>query len=443
MLPSRSFSCVAAALLLLAVPSSPAADKSLGKLQNIRVKGLKTYTPEEVLSVAGLAVGQNVTEDDLQEATNQLGRTGAFSNLAYSYSTLGGAVKLTLELEETDKLLAARLDNFVWWTNADLRAKLRARVPLYRDQLPIAGTLADATADGLQALLSERQLPGHVTYTRFGPEGHPLEAFVYHVEDIVVRIRAVDFPGAAAEDIPALQVAARNQLVGKPYSAAQIELVAGIDFRDVYQHRGYLQAEFGAPTPTAAEDAGPKADASEFTDDANIVRVDVHLPVKPGPQFRMAAVEWSGNHAFPTEALQKFVAVPPGEIADLPRLRDGLAQVTKLYGTRGYLRMRQKLDPRLDASAKTAAFTIQIVEGDVYHFGELTIEGVDAKTAARLRERWTLRQGETFNTGYEMDFLKETQVLLPQGRWSSAEAHLDESDKTVDVVLRYAPSAFN
>ena len=442
-LRARVCCSLAASLLLSGAFAAAATGKSLGRLKDIRVTGLKTYTPEEVLAVASLAAGQDVTEDDLKEATNQLGRTGAFSNLSYSYSTQAGAARLTLELEETDKVLAVRLDNFVWWAEDDLRTKLKARVPLYRDQLPIAGTLADSVADGLQAILSERQLPGHVTYTRFGPEGHPLEAFVFHVEDIVVRVRSVDFPGAGADELPALQSAARNQLVGKPYSAAQISLVAGIDFRDVYQRRGYLQAEFGAPTPTAPDAPPPKTDASEFSDDANIVHVDVRLPVKPGLQFRMAALEWTGNHTIPTEALQKFVAVQPGEIADLPRLREGLQQVNKLYGTRGYMRVQQKVEPRLDTTAKTAAFAIQIVEGDVYRFGDLTIEGVDSKTAARLREHWTLREGEPFNTSYEMDFLKETQALLPQGRWSAAEAHLDESDKTVDVVLRYAPSAIN
>ena len=42
-----------------------------------------------------------------------------------------------------------------------------------------------------------------------------------------------------------------------------------------------------------------------------------------------------------------------------------------------------------------------------------------------------------------MTFMKETQNLLPQGRWSSADTHLDESDKTVDVVLRYSPASIN
>jgi len=126
--------------LLAATPclSAPQA-ASLGKIKEIRITGLKRYTQTEVLPVSGLSIGQTVTEDDLKEATNVLARTGAFSNLAYSYSTMAGAVKVILDLEETGQLLAIRLDNFVWWKDDDVKAKLRARVPLYRDQLPVAG----------------------------------------------------------------------------------------------------------------------------------------------------------------------------------------------------------------------------------------------------------------------------------------------------------------
>jgi outer membrane protein assembly factor BamA len=418
---------------------------SLGKIKDIRVTGLKRYTAAEVLPVSGLSVGQSVTEDDLKEATNLLARTGCFSNLAYSYSTIAGLLKVTLDLQESDKLLAVRFDNFVWWSDEDVKAKLKARVSLYRDELPMAGSLPDSVADALQAMLSERQLPGHVTYTRFGAEGHPLEAFIYHVEDISVRIRSVDFPGAGESEIPDLQNVVRKQLVGKQYSAAQVSLVADVDFRDVYQRRGYLQVSFGAPTTTAPDAAKPVVPGADPDDnpDANLVRVDVHVPVKAALQFHLSSVEWAGNHAIPTGELEKFVTLNPGDVADLPKLRDGLDAVSKMYGTKGYMNIRHTLVPHLDAAAKTAGFTVNIAEGDVYHFGELTIEGVDTKTAARLRERWALRPGEPFDASYEMTFMRQTQTLLPQGRWSSADTHLDESEKTVDVVLRYTAASIN
>jgi outer membrane protein insertion porin family len=419
---------------------------SLGRMKQLNVKGLKRYTQAEVLQVAGLVQGQNVTEDDLKEATNVLARTGAFSNLSYSYSTLAGTVTVTLELEETDQILSVRLDNFVWWTDDELRTKLRARVPLFRDKIPVAGSLPDTVADALQALMSERQLPGHVTYTRFGEEGHALEAFMFRVEDISARIRTVDFPGAGPEELPLLQAAAEKDLVGKQYSAFQVAHVADTDFRDVYQRKGYLQVEFAPATASAplspVRESASDPDSSD-TENPNVVRVDVHIPVHPGLQYRQGAVHFTGNHIVTSEALQKVVSVTEGGPANAPQLKEDLQKIKQLYGTRGYLAVRENLDAHLDQQGKIANFEVLVVEGDVYRFSELTIEGVDDKTATRLRERWSLRPGEPFDTSYEMKFLRETQSLLPQGRWSAADTHLDEAQKTVDVVLRYTPTSIN
>ncbi len=449
--PRFSFCSVLLSLALLvalaegAPTAAPPDAKSLGKIQEVRVTGLKRYSAAEVLSVAGLAIGQAITEEDLKDAINVLGKTGAFSDLAYSYSTLAGTVKAEFQLAETDKLLAVRFDNFVWWPDNELRAKLRERVPLYRDQLPVSGTLPDSVADGLQALISERQLPGHVIYSRYAPENGPLEAFIYHVENIFVGVRSMDFPGAAPEELPALQDAARKQLLGKEYSASQLAIVAGLDFRNVYLRHGYLQVEFGPPTvtapPAAKNESAQNESANEPTDDVNSVSVDVHLAVHPGLQFRMASVEWAGNHAFPAAELDKLITVLAGQIANLPQLQESLDQALKLYGTRGYLEAKYKLEPHLDSNAKTASFTAQITEGVVFRFGELSIDGLDTKTAARLRDQWSLRSGEPFNTGYEVDFLKEALRTLPPGRWSSVQNHLNEAEKTVDVELRYAAAS--
>jgi len=439
-------------LALLATQSWAALpeSKSLGKIKEVRVTGLKRYTPPEVLTVAGLAIGQAITEDDLKDAISILGKTGAFSDLAYSYSTLAGTVKVEFQLAETDKLLTVRFDNVVWWSDDELRAKLRERVPLYRDQLPVAGTLPDTVADSLQALISERQLPGHVIYSRYAPENGPLEAFVYHVENISLSILSIDFPGAGPEELPSLQEAARKQLLGKQYSASEVGIVAGIDFRNVYLRQGYLQVTFDTPSvtvPTAApkpsnpNESSPNDSAQNDSDDANSVRLAVHLPIHPGLQFRLASIDWTGNQAFSSAELQKLITVPAGQIANLVQLQENLDQVVKLYGTRGFLEARCKLEPHLDSSAKTASFTAQITEGIVFRFGELSIDGLDTKTAARLRDQWSLRSGEPFNTGYEVSFLKEALRTLPAGRWSSVQNHLNEAEKTVDVELRYVAAS--
>jgi len=151
----------------------------------------------------------------------------------------------------------------------------------------------------------------------------------------------------------------------------------------------------------------------------------VHLPVQPGIQFHLLSVDWAGNHAIPTDALQKFVTTAPGAIADLPRLREGLDELTKAYRSRGYMAVQHALVPHLTQQPRQspsqsrlwrATFTIS--------------ENSPSKASTRKRgppaRRWTLRPGEPFDASYEMTFMKETRTSsrravgpLPTYIWTS------------------------
>ncbi len=435
---------VLSVLLVFPVCASAQVVKPLGKLKDVRFTGLHRYTQADILAATGLAVGQDITEGDLKGAANHLGSTGVFSDIAYNYSTLGGTIKVQFQLVETEKLLAVRFENFPWWTDAELRAKLRERVPLFTGELPTAGTLPDSVADALQAMVSEREIPGNVQYSRYAKENGPVEALVYRIEGSAIRVHSLEFPGANPEELPELRSAARKQLVGQKYSASQVAIIAQYDFRDVYLRRGYLDVKFGTPTAAVAPVPAPAGDAGSEPDpdDVKPTGVIVKLPVEPGIQFRLSTVDWFGNQAFPASALEKFVTVQPGQPANLLQLQQGLEQMKKLYSTRGYMRIEYKVEPHLNPAAKTASFMVHVKEGAVYHFGELNIEGLDKKAAARLRDQWTIRPGEPFDTSYEAHFLKDTQPDLPPGtKWSIVvEEHLNESDKSVDLTIRYVPA---
>ena len=435
---------VLSVLLVFPVCASAQVVKPLGKLKDVRFTGLHRYTQADILAATGLAVGQDITEGDLKGAANHLGSTGVFSDIAYNYSTLGGTIKVQFQLVETEKLLAVRFENFPWWTDAELRAKLRERVPLFTGELPTAGTLPDSVADALQAMVSEREIPGNVQYSRYAKENGPVEALVYRIEGSAIRVHSLEFPGANPEELPELRSAARKQLVGQKYSASQVAIIAQYDFRDVYLRRGYLDVKFGTPTAAVAPVPAPAGDAGSEPDpdDVKPTGVIVKLPVEPGVQFRLSTMDWVGNQAFPASALEKFVTVQPGQPANLLQLQQGLEQMKKLYSTRGYMRIEYKVEPHLNPAAKTASFMVHVKEGAVYHFGELNIEGLDKKAAARLRDQWTIRPGEPFDTSYEAHFLKDTQPDLPPGtKWSIVvEEHLNESDKSVDLTIRYVPA---
>ena len=413
------------------------ASAAFSKLIALKVTGTARYTDQEILAASGLQMGQNAADGDFREAVQRLGDSGLFSNVVYSYSSSDAGVRLELQFADTDqsKLVPAQFENFVWFTDDELRTALRRSVPLFKQLLPIAGNLPDRVSEALQAILSEKQFPGRVDFLRSAEESSgTLNAIVYRVEEVTIRIRRVEFPGASPEQAALLTNAGRR-LMGAEYLRSALAAVAKFDLLPVYLQRGYLKAAFGpsdarvVPPPSSAADAQSVAD----------VQVDAIVPVTQGRIYSTSSVDWKGNSAIAIGEVAPLIHMPPGQPADAVRLLRDLESVRKLYRSRGYMTVQIKHDARFDDEKSTVHYDLNIVEGDLYKMGELEIVGLDTQAKARMQEAWTLRGGQPYNADYPKKFVDDTRELVPRGvQWSvSIHESLDAKDKTVDVEVHF------
>lgn len=243
------------------------------KLIALKVTGTARYTDKEILAASGLQIGQIAADGDFKEAVRRLGDSGLFSEVVYSYTSSNAGVKLELQLADTDqtKLVPAQFENFVWFTDDELRAALLSYVPMFKGVLPIAGSLPDRVSEALQAILTEKHLPGRVDYLRSGDESDGgLKPIVYRVEEVSSRIHSFEFPGASKEQTTLLTTAARR-LTGAEYGRSALAAVAKFDLLPVYLQRGYLKAMFAPsdarvlpqeePQPSSATEAQNPADS--------------------------------------------------------------------------------------------------------------------------------------------------------------------------------------
>lgn len=404
------------------------------KLIAIKVTGTQRYSEKEIASATGLELGQNVGEGDFQEAVRRLGNTGLFNDVAYSYTYSGSGTKLELQLTDTDKskLVPTSFENFVWFTDDELLHELQKRVPLFKQVVPVAGTLPDRLSDALQGILSEKQLPGHVDYLRQGKQdGGDLTGIAYRVTDVDFRVRNCEFPGASPEQAEALAAVAQR-IAGAPYERSSLAVVARLDFLPIYLKRGYLKAEFA---PSAAK-VVPKAAQEESLAD---VEVDAIFPVTPGKVFSTAEVAWQDNAAVKTDELQGLIHMTVGQPADAIRLASDLENVQRIYRSRGYMAAQVTADPVIDDEKATVRYTLKVTEGEQYKMGELDIVGLDTQATAHLQEAWTLHEGDPYNGDYAKKFLEATNRFLPGGvAWDVAiHEAVNAKDKTVDVTLRF------
>jgi outer membrane protein assembly factor BamA len=404
----------------------------------VKITGSKRFSEQDIVAASGLQIGTPANDDDFKRAARRLGDTGVFTDIAYSYSYSSAGTKLEFHVVDADKFVPVRFEDFVWFSDADLLRRIKEHAPLFDGELPLSGRLPEEVSDVLQAMLVERSIPGHVEYERVGKSDAPVQAILYRVADVLIQIRNVEFVGAGEAELPAL-TAASKRVFEREYSRTVLRSLVEKQLLPVYYSRGYLKASFGDPQPkvvkqpSAANDEGPR----------NLTIVDVSFPVTPGQQYKLKSLQWSGNQAIPTETLAKMVRLEPGQPANMVRLNDSLAEIQKLYGSKGYVTSMITPQPSFDDTAGTVAITLEVKEGPVFHMGDLEFRGLDNGLTAKLRNAWKIRPGEIYNSTYLSEYLPAAQRLLPATLDWEVSPHVTPNvrDKTVDVDLIYTAKA--
>ena len=431
------FSGVATASPGLQVPGKQKLSDQF-TLTSIEVTGNKHYTRDQVVPVTGLHIGQSVSDDGetineniFRKATDAVGKTGAFSDVSYRYEYSVKGTKFELQVRESDKFLAAQFDNFVWFSDSELTSRLRERVPLFDGALPISGTMADQVAHVLEAMLSERNLPGTIEYIPTAQKmGGPIGAITYRISNVTIHIANVDFPGAETAESTLLQSASKP-LRGQEYSRSMFRAQDRFNFQPIYLARGYLKVEFSdSQTKLSA-----RGDASESL-------VDVTIAVAPGRQYKVAGINWTGNTVFANDKLQSLIHLRVGEPANAVQLVEDIHAIQQLYGTQGYVASEVIVAPGLDDASSTVRYVLELHEGDLYRMGTVEVEGLDTALSRSVSDLWKLRAGNPYDNSYSkqqfLPALAKSRISLPRNLAIAIE-ETKQDDKTVNVKIIFAP----
>jgi outer membrane protein assembly factor BamA len=411
------------------------------KLVGVKVTGSKRFTQQEVAAASGLPVGTIAHEEDFKKAARQLGESGAFGDITYTYTYSSAGTNLVFQVTDADKFVPAHFADFVWFTDEDLRQKVHARVPLFHGELPTSGRLPDQVSDVLQALLVENGIPGHIEYVRGNDKTEHLASFDYNVAGVSIRIHQAEFPGAGPGELPLLQSAA-EKLSDREYSRAYVNSFVEHSLLPLYHEHGYLKARCAPPQPKAIKPAA--SETSEANDNKQPPTfVDVTFPVTAGLQYKLTRWDWSGNQEIATETLQPLLHAKAGQAANTLQLEEDLRAVQTLYGSRGYILASVKANAEFDDVTGGVAFRLEVHEDSVYHMGELEFRGLDNNLTARLRAAWKLRPGDVYDATYLKQFLPEARKLLPPTLDWEVDPHVTAiaRDKAVDVDLQYTVKA--
>jgi hypothetical protein len=203
--------------------------------------------------------------------------------------------------------------------------------------------------------------------------------------------------------------------------------------RPIYLSSGHLRVHFDEPTvrPTSASSqAAPK--------------VSLTLRIDPGPVYNLAAVDWQGVTAIPSETLVNLLVLKPGEIADGMRLPAAWQRVETEYAHRGYLEAKLDPLPEFDDSNNRVSYHVHVDEGPQYHMGDLIVTGLSLDAEKHLAYVWKLPKGAILDGAY-LDTMLTKLALPSQEIFGQLPVHYAElghflrtnPDHSADVLLDF------
>ncbi len=400
------------------------------KLVKIRVHGSKRFREALIIRASALKLGGQATPKTFKEAASKLAATGAFTDVTYKYQATGAGFSVVFRVTDASNFLPCRFTNFVWFSEKELQEALRSRVPLFTGEIPLAGNLPDQLDEALRSLLKSRGIPGTVHHTLYGHKDGPIQAIQFRLRGTSIPIRRVEFEGATHVDAKALQ-AAVQLLLGTDYDQSFVSDFVANNISPLYWERGYLQVAFDQPSAALIKEEA-----------AGTTTVAVTIPVREGAQYRLAEIHWSGNQAFASTNLDKYIRLRAGELANAVELQRDLEGIQGAYAARGFLHATIESRPALAVATRTVTYELQVQEGDLYRMGKLEITGLDSSHTLALKKHCRLQTGDPYNKDYWHTFISASGRYLPQtfrGWTIGFRQSINESTKTVDVTISFAP----
>lgn len=420
-------------IALLALASTCTAQQQM-RLSKIEVVGLKRIPPDQVITASELKIGQTVNGSVLDAAATKLMQSGLFKKLTYRVRGAAGQATVVFEVEEANRSLPVVFENFVWFTDDELEAAIRADIPFFNGTAPEAGDTTQKITQALQRLLNEKKIPGRVEFMPYTDLAKGRQEFVYGVTGVKIPICSLSFPGAEA--IPEVQlIKASQQLLQSDYSKKDVSGFATHTLFPLYRRLGRLRAQFRTPT------AEPTPNLPNC-----VGGVIVTIPVEEGAVFSWAQAEWSGNQVLPGSELSTALGMKAGEVADGFKIDAGLMEVRKAYARKGYIAVRTRESSEFDESAQKVTYRFAVVEGSQYRMGNVIINGLSPELTQELKQSWTLAPGAVFDESSVDDFRLnalprfvgiQMQRSLAFRATAQTEIKPDAQKLTVDVIIAF------
>lgn len=404
-------------------PSAASTDNSAWPVESLTVEGNHYYASDKILAVAGLKVGQKVGKPEFEAARQRLVATGAFDTVGYRYTPAkdGKGYDVVFEISELHVLYPLRFEGLPA-TDAQLRAWLRQKDPLFGDKIPATKPEVDRYVQLLSEYLATQgyhdPIQGKVT-----SEAASDLIVVFRPNKPLPAIARVKFTNTGAVPADVLQGAMYGVAVGTLYTEPNLRLLLDTTARARYEAQGMIRVSFTKITTAPAKD---------------VDGVDATVQVEPGPVYKLGHVTFFGSELSQKE-LAKLANLKSNETANFDQVKAAQERIAQDLHQSGYLNASSEVKREVNDKDHVVDLKFEIAPGPQFTLGKLDIVGLDIETEPLIRKMWGLPVGKPYKPDYPEHFLKvvKDDGVFDNLKKTRADTKINAANHTVDVTLYF------
>lgn len=402
------------------------------EIADITVEGAPNYEPENILSWAGLKIGERlaIPGDDITAATKRLMRQGLFRQVRFSLvKTVGDKAWLLLSLEPQPRISQI---NYIGMKKGE-REELQNRLNLMRGN-QITQNIVNRAQLIVEKFFRDKGFNNAVvTITLHDDLSAPGEVIVDIAVDKrdKVRVHRIYITGNHVLSSGKIQRVMKktnengkliNLFRQKKFVMSDFETDLGLIIRK-YNELGYRDARI------VADSVVPYSEN----------RVDVYITIDEGRRYYIRDISWVGNTVYPTEMLDDFLGMAPGDVYNQTLMNKRLTEdddaVANLYMDRGYL-FYNLVPIESEVRGDSISLEMRIVEGPQARINNVVINGNDRLYEKVIRRELRVRPGDLFS---KSDLMRSAREIAQTGHFDPE--HMDirpepnEENGTVDIIF--------
>jgi outer membrane protein insertion porin family len=213
--------------------------------------------------------------------------------------------------------------------------------------------------------------------------------------------------------------------------------------RDAWQHHGYFNVKVGP------------SDSQTLREDPESRTVAITLNVNAGKQYRLdeihfASIAANGQRPLPVnpvyapeeqkpvteDRLRAVFQIQPGDIFDTHKIQEGLAELRKAHGARGFINFTSVPSTQIDEDNGRITLFLEIDEGKQFRVGKLDVTGMESEALRRALVQAELVPGKVFNASSLELFARQSEGIVSDFKpEDDVERRIHEDSNTIDLII--------